>query len=526
VEAESTALGAALEALRTRITAQAAVGPREQREIVKAHLAFLDDEELTQAARRAIASGASAGVAWRDAIRAQVAALRGVDDPLIAQRADDLIDLERQLLIELSGEAEPQQILPAGAILLADDLGPGQLMGLGGGLAGVCTAGGGPTSHVAILANALNIPAVVAMGPALKAVPEGAGLILDGGAGQLKVRPDAAEIEATQTRLAERQARLARSRAEAAEPCRMADGTRIEVFANLGSEADAIAAMANGAEGCGLLRTEFLFMERAEAPDEDEQARCYQAIATALGGLPLVIRTLDIGGDKPAPYLDLPAEENPALGLRGVRVSLWKPQLLETQLRAILSVRTRGQCRILVPMVASLAELRAVWTMADAARARTGHDQPIQIGVMVETPAAAVTADILAAEADFLSIGTNDLTQYGLAMDRGNPEVASGVDALHPAVLRLIASTTRGARVHGRQVAVCGGLAADVHGAAILVGLGVTELSAPPGAIPEIKAAVRALTLAACEALARRALGCASAAEVRALAAKELGGVA
>jgi len=520
VETETRALDAALGALRTRMTSQAATGPREQREIVRAHLAFLDDEDLIGEARRTMAAGASAGVAWRDAIRAQVQVLRGVDDPHIAQRADDLIDLERQVLIELSCEAEPRQVLPAGAILLADDLGPGQLMGLEGGLAGVCTAGGGPTSHVAILASALNIPAVVALGPALAGVPDGAGLILDGGAGQLKVAPDAREIEAAQTRLAARQTRLAQSLAEAAEPCRMADGTRIEVFANLGSEVDARTAVANGAEGCGLLRTEFLFLERTEAPDEDEQAACYQAIASALGDAPLVIRTLDIGGDKPVPFLDLPAEENPAMGLRGVRVGLWRPDILATQLRAILRVRPQGQCRILVPMVASLAEFRAVRAMVEAARSETGHDRPIQVGVMVETPAAAVTADLLAAEADFLSIGTNDLTQYGLAMDRGNPQVASGIDALHPAVLRLIAATTRGARVHDRQVAVCGGLAADPAGAAILIGLGVTELSVPPTAIPEIKTAARRLTLAACETLGAQALACASAADVRALVAQ------
>ena len=523
-DAERRALTAALAGVRAKLTAQAAAGPREQREIVRAHLAFLDDEELTGAAEAAVAAGASAGVAWKQAIGAQVAVLRGIADVHIAQRADDLVDLERQVLIALSGEPEPRQVLPAGAIVLADDLGPGQFMALEGGLAGICTAAGGPTSHVAILASARGVPAVVAVGRALDAVPEGVGLILDGDAGLLRVAPDAAEIEATQMRLAERQARLAKSRAEAAEPGRLADGTRIEVFANLGSEADARAAVAAGAEGCGLLRTEFLFLDRAAPPDEDEQAAAYQAIADALEGRPLVIRTLDVGGDKPAPYLDLPAEENPALGLRGVRIGLQQPELLAQQLRAILRVRPEGQVRILIPMVASVWELRVVRALVDAAGDATGSDAPVQVGVMVETPAAAVTADLLAAEADFLSVGTNDLTQYGLAMDRGNPAVAAGVDALHPAVLRLIAQTCAGARKHDRQVAVCGGLAADPLGAPILVGLGVTELSAPPGAVPELKAQLRTLTLAACRALAERALDCEGPAEVRALVTQELGG--
>jgi phosphocarrier protein FPr/phosphocarrier protein len=352
---ETSALREALRAVRERLTLQAGTGPRAQREIVSAHLAFLDDDELLDAAHAAIAAGASAGAAWRDAIRAQVDILRQLRDAHIAQRADDLVDLERQVLIELIGERETPQLLPDNAIVLAEDLGPAQLIGLSKTLAGICTSAGGPTSHVAILAAAMNIPAVVAAGPALMGVPDGATLILDGDAGLLHVAPDASEIESAQTRLAARQARRTESRETAVEPCRMADGTRIEVFANIGSQADADSALANGAEGCGLLRTEFLFLGRDVAPDEDEQADCYQAIAAALGGAPLVVRTMDVGGDKPAPFLGLPVEENPALGLRGVRVSLWRPGYLATQLRAILRVRPQGQCRILIPMISRWA---------------------------------------------------------------------------------------------------------------------------------------------------------------------------
>jgi multiphosphoryl transfer protein len=521
VEVEILALGSALGVVRARLTTRAGSGPREQREIVQAHLAFLDDEELMAAADAAIGGGASAGVAWRQAVGAQVEILRRIEDRHIAQRADDLDELEREVLIALSGDGENRQVLPDNAVILADELGPGQLMSLEGNLAGVCLAGGGPTSHVAILAAAMNIPAVVAVGPQLASVPDGATLILDGALGQLRVAPDVAEIEAAQIRLAARQSHHQESLFRAAEPCRMADGTRIEVFANIGSQTDADQALANGAEGCGLLRTEFLFLERSEAPTEDEQAECYQAIASALAGRPVVVRTLDIGGDKPAPFLDLPREENPALGLRGVRVSLWRPEFLRQQLRAILRVRPQGQCRILIPMVSSVAELTAVRGMVEAARVEVGHDEPVQVGVMVETPAAAVTADLLAAHADFLSIGTNDLTQYVLAMDRGDPQMASGVDALHPAVLRMIAAATHGAKAHARPVTVCGGLAADASAAAILIGLGVTELSAPPAILPEIKAAVRSLTMAPCEALAARAVDCVSAAEVRALLATQ-----
>ncbi|MBW8859910.1 MAG: phosphoenolpyruvate--protein phosphotransferase, partial [Caulobacter sp.] len=312
----------------------------------------------------------------------------------------------------------------------------------------------------------------------------------------------------------------AAAQAAAHQDCATADGVRIEVFGNVGSLADARAAAAHGAEGCGLLRTEFLFLERQTPPDEDEQARQYQAIADALAGKPLIIRTLDVGGDKAAPYLPIPAEDNPALGLRGVRVSLWRPHLLKTQLRAILRVKpppgsSGGQCRIMVPMVASLEELRAVRAVLDEAQRELKITGKVALGVMIETPAAAVTADLLAAEADFLSIGTNDLTQYVLAMDRGNPEVAAGIDALHPAVLRLIAQTCAGAAKHGRWVGVCGGLASDLAAAPVLVGLGVTELSATAASLAEVKALVRTLEVPACQALARQVLDLSSPQAVR-----------
>jgi multiphosphoryl transfer protein len=290
------------------------------------------------------------------------------------------------------------------------------------------------------------------------------------------------------------------------------------VFANVGSEKDALAAVANGAEGSGLLRTEFLFLDRDTPPDEDEQARQYQAVASALDGRPLIVRTLDVGGDKAAPYLPIPTEENPALGLRGVRVSLWRPHLLKTQIRAILRVKPLGQCRIMVPMVGSLSELRAVRAVLDEAKREMGVAERVELGVMIETPAAAVTADLIAAEADFLSVGTNDLTQYVLAMDRGNPELAARIDALHPAVLRMIDQTCKGAAKHGRWVGVCGGLASDLAAVPVLLGLGVTELSATAAVVPEVKALVRRLSLPACRDLAAKTLDQTSPEAVRDLA--------
>lgn len=512
--AERAALAAALAEARAALSAP---GAGASAEIMTAHLALLDDPALAEAAEAAIAEGRSAGFAWGEALDAQAATLRALADPRLAERAHDLVDLKRRVQRALSGEAEPVPDIPAGAVLVADDLLPSDLMALGGRIGGLVTARGGPTSHVAIIAAALGLPALVAAGPRTLALDEGAMVVLDAGAGRLDPHPDEARLARAKAQIAARAARRQVEAEAAAEPCRLADGTRIEVFANLERVDGAAAAVAAGAEGCGLLRTEFLFMDRPTAPDEAEQALAYQAIADALGGRPLIVRTLDIGGDKPVAYLPALAEANPALGLRGVRLSLARPGLLTTQLRAILRVRPIGACRVMVPMVASLEELRAVRHALDQTLAELEVLAPVALGVMVETPAAALIAADLAGEADFLSIGTNDLTQYALAMDRTNPAVAAGVDALHPAVLRLIALTCEGAAKAGKWVGVCGGLASEPQAGPLLVGLGVTELSAAPAAIPAVKAALRPLTLEACRDLARQALAAPTAGAVRAI---------
>jgi len=517
--AELTALDDALCQVRDRIEVSAAKGDSARKAILGAHLAFLEDPELTAAARKLIGEGKSAGFAWRRAVGGYVEALRGLGDRRLAERVDDLVDLERQVLRALTGEEEMARVLPAGTILLADELLPSQLMGVDPSqVAGFATARGGPTSHVAILAAAMGLPALVAVGAGALEISDGTALILDAEGGRLRVAPDADALAAAQSAITARHERRAAAKAAAHQESRTACGERIEVFANVGSEKDALAAVANGAEGSGLLRTEFLFLDRDTPPDEDEQARQYQAVASALDGRPLIIRTLDVGGDKAAPYLPIPTEENPALGLRGVRVSLWRPHLLKTQIRAILRVKPLGQCRIMVPMIASLAELRAVRAVLDEARREMGIAERVELGVMIETPAAAMTADLIAAEADFLSVGTNDLTQYVLAMDRGNPELAARIDALHPAVLRMIDQTCKGAAKHGRWVGVCGGLASDLVAVPVLLGLGVTELSATAAVVPEVKALVRRLSLPACRDLAAKTLDQTSPEAVRDLA--------
>ena len=512
---ELQCLGAALAVVKQNL--QAAAGKSSTLSaILEAHLGILDDPELAVGAKARIGQGKSAGHAWRGAIQEQVAVLKRLKDPRLAERAADLIDLERQVLSALGGTKAAAMVLPQNAILLAQDILPSQLAGIDAArLAGLAMAEGGPTSHAAILAASMNIPALVACGPALLDIPDGTAILLDADRGRLTVDPSPEMREKIASRIADRHQARRAAQANAQALCHTKDGVRIEICANLGSVEDAVTAVAAGAEGCGLLRTEFLFLNRQSPPSEAEQAEVYRAIAEALGGRPLIVRTLDIGGDKPAAYLPFPPEENPALGLRGVRVSLWRPDLLATQLRAILRGIPPAQCRIMVPMIASLDELRQVRRILDEARADLGIAHPLPLGVMIETPAAAITADILAAEADFLSIGTNDLTQYSLAMDRGNARLASQFDALHPAVLRLIAATAKGADQHGRRTGVCGGLGSDVVAAPILIGLGVRSLSGTASQIAELKAVIGSLTIEQCRRLAERALAAASATEVR-----------
>ncbi len=518
---ETAELGRAVGAVRSRLKMLSATGDRQRREILGAHIALLDDPEIVRAAHALIQDGKSAAFAWRQSVRGFAEAVAAIDDPRLRERAHDLLDLERQVIADLTGQAADGLLkLPENAILIADELLPSQFVAFGAAkIAGFCTVGGGPTSHVAILAAGMNVPALVGAGAGILRIPAGTEVILAADEGALTIRPDEAALDAARQRLEVRRRRTNAALARSQEECRTLDGTRVEIFANLGAgAAEAAAAVELGAEGCGLLRTEFLFLDRTAPPGEDEQAAQYQAIAAALGGRPFIIRTFDIGGDKPVPYLPFPPEENPALGLRGVRAGLWRPDLLRTQLAAILKVRPEGQCRIMLPMVAALSELKSVRAMLAALGRELGKDTRTPLGVMVETPASALLAGKLALEADFLSIGTNDLTQYTLAMDRGHPQLAAQIDAFHPAVLRLIAHTAEGGAAAGKPVGVCGGLAADPLAAPLLIGLGIGELSAPPSAIPGLKAVVRALRLEDCRRAAQAALSAESAEAVRAIA--------
>ncbi|WP_029663435.1 phosphoenolpyruvate--protein phosphotransferase [Cellulomonas sp. KRMCY2] len=487
--------------------------------IFAAHREILRDPDLLDIASSAIDKGKTAAFAWRAAYTLYADRLAGLKNELLAGRATDVRDVGRRVLEEVTGQRHEKPEIPEGTILVAEDLTPSDTASLDRTrVVGFCTAAGGASSHVAIIARSLDIPAVAGIEPRAMEIPDGSLVILDGAKGTLRTNVTEDEV----ARIRRHQERTAERRAEdllhAEEPATTTDGHHLEVVANIGGLEDAQNAMTKGAEGVGLLRSEFIFLGRTTAPSEDEQAQIYTDIAEALRpGQPLVIRTLDVGGDKPLPYLPIPPEENPFLGVRGVRVGLDRPEILRSQVRAILRAAGSGaKVSVMFPMISTIDDFRQAKEIFEEEREKLGVP-PVPVGIMVEVPSVAVMAAQFAAEVDFFSVGTNDLTQYTLAMDRGHPKLAPQVDGLNPAVLGLIGLAATAARAAGKWVGVCGGIASDPQAVPILVGLGVDELSVSIPAIPAVKAQIRALSLVDCQELAARALTQVSAAAVRAL---------
>jgi len=510
-----------LESLQRRLTEEA---DANRAAIFAAHQELLEDPEVLERAATQIREGASAPFAWQQAYTSQAERLVALQNPVLAGRATDLRDIGRRVLHLLVGHGEASLDVPPESIIVAEELTPSDTASLDRTrVRGLCTTMGSATSHVAILARGLGIPAIAGTDPRVLDLTPGTRVIIDGDHGTLKPAPTAEEEAAAVERQQSDERRRHSELSAAAEPATTRDGQRVEVVANIGGEREARRVPEVGGEGVGLLRTEFLFMDRRTAPNEDEQAKTYEAIARALGPERiLVIRTLDVGGDKPIPYLALPAEENPFLGERGVRLTLARPELFRAQVRAILRASPAGKVAMMFPMIALLSEWRAARALVERERVALGVP-PIPVGIMVETAAAALIAERFAREADFFSIGTNDLTQYTLAMDRSNARLAPQVDTLHPAVLRLIERTVAGARQHGRWVGICGALAGDPQAIPVLLGLGVNELSADVPLVPAVKARVRALSMEECRATALEALDAADGAEVRAIVARRHG---
>lgn len=491
--------------------------------IFAAHRELLDDPELLDETVKLISGGKSAAFAWRSAFKAQASRLSHLTNELLAARAADLEDVGRRVLLLITGSVEERAGYPADSVLAAEDLTPSDTATLDRGrVVGFCTVRGGATSHVAILARSLGIPAVVGIDHSVLALPAGTQIVIDGTEGTLRRNPGADEVARIRKQQDEQALRRASYLAATLQAAVTKDGRRVEVAANISGLSDAEQAASLGCDGVGLLRSEFLFIDREDAPGEEEQAVVYEKIAQAVGReRPLVVRTLDVGGDKPLPYIAQAPEENPFLGVRGIRLCLDRPDIFAGQLRAIL--RAAGHCKlhIMFPMVSTLDELRrAKAILAEQRRAFGVAD--VKVGIMVEVPSAAILARHFAKEVDFLSIGTNDLTQYTLAADRGNAKLAGIADGLDPSVLALIGETVRGAEGSGCWVGVCGGIASDPLAVPVLIGLGVDELSVSIPAIPMIKARVRELSSADCRKLAGDVLDLPSAGEVRAYLRKAL----
>jgi phosphotransferase system enzyme I (PtsI) len=527
LEAAFVQVRADLDAIRSGMQSTGLVG-----DIFDAQFLFLEDATLHDEALRDIRdSGRNAEWALQREAQRLEAMFQSVADPYIRERSSDVsFVLRRVLRVLLGREPEGLENAPPGVIVLAEDLAPGEVAQVTRAeVAGLVTEAGSRTSHVTIMARSLEIPAVVGAGPGLTSgVSDGTLLIVDGRSGRVLVDPDARTVADYERQLTERRVLSAQLLRYADLPAETLDGVEVKLMANVDLRQEIPDALRYGAEGIGLFRTEFLFMNRADLPSEEEQEAAYREILEAVAPRSAIIRTLDLGGDKVPAGLGISGEANPALGLRGVRLSFQRPELFRAQLRALLRASRYGSLRVLLPMVSNLGELEFSREQLEKAREEVRHEgvEPgeIEVGAMIETPAAAMIVDLIASRVDFLSIGTNDLLQYTLAVDRSNEQVAYLYEPLHPAHLRMAQRICQAARRAGIVVGMCGEMAGDPAHAWILLALGVGELSMAPFAIPLLKKIVRESTLAEARDLLAEVLGLGTAAEIRERVAKVMAG--
>jgi phosphotransferase system enzyme I (PtsI) len=501
---------------------------RAETSILEAYEMMLGDETLAAAVGRQIHERRrSAEWAVAAAVGDMRGRLVGADDPYVRERGHDIEFVGDLLLRALVGGADASQSAypQEPAIIVAHDLSPADTAAMAGApVLGFITEVGSRTSHTAIMARALEIPAVVGLHDALEHIDTGDRVVLDGLRGRVIVDPDADQVDEAERRAARHAALADELGTRRDDPATTKDGVRIALEANIELPEEAQLARKHGAEGVGLYRTEFLYVNQAEPPTEDDQLEVFRRVIHAMDGRTVTLRTFDIGGDKFVSSFQLPEELNPMLGLRAVRLGLSEPRLYREQLRAMLRASALGKVRILVPLVATVGEMRALRDLVEQAKADLSargeaFDPHIALGAMIEVPAAAVMADAFAAHADFLSIGTNDLVQYALAIDRTNRALAYLASPYDPSILRLVAGVVRAARSAERPLSVCGEMASDPLGALLLLGLGVRDLSMESIAIPEIKEAIGRVAMSELESVAARALEVGSASEVEALLA-------
>ncbi len=515
-KAESEKLSKAIDCVKAKIREEisACGGNCNREEILQAHLMMLEDPFLFTVSENYITEGAGAAYAWQKAIGKSVAILEGSQNDLLRERKADYKDIEKRVVYEVLGYKEEPFSFPPDTVLITDELLSGELGKLNGNIKGLIMAGGSQTSHIAIMLKNISLPSVIAAGPAVLAIPEGCKIILDSVKGTVTVNP--VNIEAVKQKQQADAAFKAKAAACSAQPAVSKDGVLVKVKGNVGNLEEALKAGAAGADGLGLVRSEFLFSAWRTAPTEEEQYKVYQEIADSQKGKDVIIRTFDIGGDKPLPFLSLPKELNPILGLRGIRNYDLAAELFVHQVRAIMRVKPYGSAKIMLPMVTFVDEVEKYKAIIRREQESLGIKEA-SVGIMVEVPSAAVMANVFAGYVDFMSLGTNDLTQYVLAIDRGNASLSAKADPLNPAVLKMIYMTAEACKAAGIDAGVCGALASDVQAVGVLLGLGVRELSVPGGLIAEIKYLVRDLDINVCRDIALRALNMQNAQQVRAL---------
>lgn len=486
----------------------------EKAAIFEGHIMLLEDEELEQEIIDLIKKDhASADAAAYSVIDGQAKALEELDDEYLKERAADVRDIGKRLLQNILGlHIVDLSAIQDESILVAKDLTPSETAQLNlKKVLGFITDLGGRTSHTSIMARSLELPAIVGTGNVTATVKNDDFLILDGVNNKVYVNPSESELEelkAVQTQYLSEKHELAKLKDL---PAITLDGHQVEVCANIGTVRDVAGAERNGAEGVGLYRTEFLFMDRDSLPTEDEQFQAYKAVAEAVGSQAVIVRTMDIGGDKDLPYMNLPKEENPFLGWRAIRIAMDRKEILHAQLRAILRASAFGKLRIMFPMIISVEEVRILKAELETLKAQLreegkAFDETIEVGIMVETPASAVIARHLAKEVDFFSIGTNDLTQYTLAVDRGNDLISHLYNPMTPSVLNLIKQVIDASHAEGKWTGMCGELAGDERATLLLLGMGLDEFSMSAISIPGIKKIIRNTNFEDAKALAEQAL--------------------
>lgn len=496
----------------------------EEAAVFEAHAMIMEDSSLTQKVEELLRQGWNAEVAWMEAVEFFVDQMKCIPDPTLQARAADIADVGQRVLRILTGCNTVNGLkLKELSVVIAEDLTPSETAGMDKAkVSAFCTAQGGPTSHTAILAKALGIPAVVGLGNEVLEEPDGTLTLVNGKTGEVVTNPDEVTLEDFQTRQTAAGDRSGEELLDANKPAVTRDGHQVEIVANIGGVQDAQKALENGAEGVGLFRTEFLFLKRNVPPDEETQYQAYRQSLEVMGNRPVIIRTLDAGGDKEIPYLDHGNEANPFLGWRAIRVCLEMPEMFNLQLRALLRAGVGHNLRIMFPMIATIEEVRKAQTMLAEALQQLHNEKILTadsflVGIMIEIPAAVVMADQLAPEVDFFSIGTNDLTQYSMAAERTNERVAHLSDACHPAILRQIKRVIEVSHKAGIWTGVCGELAGDPDAVPVLLGLGLDEFSMSSFSIPHAKAVIRAWTWSEAKALAEEALEKYTANEVRML---------